>query len=111
MFQTHHEKIARKSRIEIERITFLLNKYSNDCKCSFEDSLSFTMGEMGYRKINYILCQKEDIFIISQLSAKYMKVYGIHYERFVQSVFECYDYCSKSGYSSNVNQATLKLGE
>lgn len=110
-FYTNQEKIAQSSRMEIERITFLLDKYSKECKYSFEDSLSYVMGEAGYRKINYIPCQKEDIFLISQLSIQYMKKYGLHYERFIQTVMDCKDYCKKYGFSQNIKQTTLKLGE
>ena len=110
-YQTLHEKIAQKSRTEIERITFLLNKYSKDCRFTFIDGLSYLMGECGYRKINYNPCEKnkDDLFLITQLSIKYMKVYAVGPERFIQTVLECWDYCNKNGYSSECSQTTLKL--
>jgi hypothetical protein len=75
-YQIIHEKIAQKSRSEIERITFLLDKYSKGCNFTFIDGLSYLMGECGYRKMNYNPCSnKEDLFIITQLSLKYMKIY------------------------------------
>jgi hypothetical protein len=111
MYKTLHEKIAQNSRTEIERITFLLDKYTKELHYSFEDGVSYLMAEIGYKKYNYIPKNKEDLFIIGQLSIKYMRVYAIRTERFIQTLIECRDYCVLHGYSVDIAQRTLQFKE
>ena len=111
MFKTPHEKIGESSRKEIERITFLLSNYCKELNYTFYDGLSYLMAEIGYKKYNYIPNNKEDLFIIGQLSIKYMKKYSIKSEQFIQTITNCYDYCIQYGYSIDTNQTTLKFKE
>lgn len=109
MYKTLHEKIAETSRKDIEHISFLLDRYSKNNSCSFDDSLSYLMAEIGYKKYNYIPKNKDDLFVIGQLSLTYMRAYQIKFERFIQSVIDCHDYCIKYGYSVDTKQQTLRF--
>ena len=111
MYKTLHEKIGENSRKEIERITFLLDKYCKELNYSFDSGVSYLMAEVGYRKYNYIPKNKDDLFIVGQLSIKYMRVYAIRPEIFIQTLMNCHDYCIKSGYSIDTEQKTLKFVE
>jgi hypothetical protein len=111
MFKTFHEKMGENSRKEIERITFLLVKYTKGLNYDFLDGISYVMAEIGYKKHNYIPKNKDDLFIIGQLSIKYMKIYGMKPEQFIKTLIDCRDYCIKYGYSIDTEQKTLQFKE
>jgi hypothetical protein len=111
MFQTPQEKIGMNSRKEIERLTFLTSQYAKDCKISFLDAISHIMEKAGYKKHNYIPCDNDNLFTITQLSIKYMRVYAIRPEQFIQTLLNSYEYCNKYGYSFDITQTQLKTGD
>lgn len=106
---TPHEQIATKSRKEIERISFLIEKFSKDCKLDFQSGFQVVMAKAGYIKYNYLPCDNEDLFFVSQLCIKYMRIYAIRELQFTQIVLNTYDYCKINGYSIDVEQTTLKV--
>jgi len=108
MFLTNQEKIGNNSRMQIERITFLTSQYAKDCKITFLDATAHIMEKAGYKKHNYILCDNDNLFAITQLSIKYMRTYSIRPEQFIQTLLNSYEYCSKFGYTFDVAQTQLK---
>ena len=103
------EKSIQESREEIERICFDLSKYSSEYNIRFVDGVTYIMAKGGYLKCHYIPIDNDELSVITKKAMRYMRKYAIKPEEFIQSLLNCYNYCSKFGYSKDIYQTVLKL--
>lgn len=103
-----YEKIGNNARLQLEGICYSIEKFSQQHKYNFFDTLTFVMAKSGYCKYNYIPVDNDDLFYLSQKSIKYMKVYALRPEQFIQSLLNLYEQIKISGYKIDVNQTQLQ---
>jgi hypothetical protein len=104
------ELLKLKSRRELIRICYLIDRYGKDTKMGFVLSIDSAMAKAGFLKAHYIVNDNEDLQIISKLIYAYIRSYGINYTTFVHNLMELYDYVKIHGYPSDCEQTKLKLG-
>ena len=103
------QKIVSEAEKEIERISFLSSQFMKDNKLSIDETVGYIMQKGGYAKSIYIPYDTDNLFILTQLSLRYMRKYNIRPEEFINRLKGNYEYCLKCGYAIDVNQKTLEV--
>lgn len=97
----------RKSRQEMEKITYRLSVFAKNAQIDFDTAVLYLSAKCGYKKYEYIPCDNDMLFSISNLAYRYIKTYSINPSDFFAGIKACKQYCDKYGFSQDVMQKTL----